>query len=131
TIAERRYVTDGLVTSDIAYFAALSAIESAAIDKESLDYIIVAHNFGDVRHDNNRSDIVPSIASRVKQKLEIENPRTVAYDVTFGCPGWLQGIIQADYYIKSGDARRVLVIGAEVLSRVCDPHDRDSMLYAD
>ncbi|MBL7137250.1 MAG: ketoacyl-ACP synthase III [Bacteroidales bacterium] len=131
TIAERRYVTDNLVTSDIAYYAAVDAIQSADIDKENLDYIIVAHNFGDVKNDNKMSDIVPSIAARVKFKLEIKNPNTIAYDLTFGCPGWLQAVIQADYFIKSGDARKILVIGAEVLSRVADPHDIDSMLYAD
>lgn len=131
TIAERRYVTSDLVTSDIAYFAAVEAIKSAKIDKEKLDYIIVAHNFGDVKDDNKRTDIVPSLAARVKHKLEIINPDTVAYDLPFGCPGWLQAIIQADYFIKSGDAKKILVIGAEVLSRVSDPHDRDSMLYAD
>jgi len=106
-------------------------LESSKVDKESLDYIIVAHNFGDVRADNKRSDFVPSLASRVKQKLGIENPKTIAYDLPFGCPGWLQGMIQADYYIKSGDAKRALVIGAETLSRISDPHDRDSMIYAD
>ena len=130
-IAERRYVTDDINTSDIAYLAAKDALQSSNIDKESLDYIIVAHNFGDVRADNKRSDFVPTLASRVKYKLEIKNPYTVAYDLPFGCPGWLQGIIQANYYIKSGDAKRVLVIGSEVLSRVSDPHDRDSMLYSD
>jgi 3-oxoacyl-[acyl-carrier-protein] synthase-3 len=67
----------------------------------------------------------------VKQKLGIKNPNTVAYDLPFGCPGWLQGMIQSDYYLKSGDARRILVIGAEILSRVSDPHDRDSMIFAD
>jgi 3-oxoacyl-[acyl-carrier-protein] synthase-3 len=119
------------VTSDIAYLAAEEAIESAKIDKEELDYIILAHNFGDVDKNNKQLDIVPSLAARVKQKLHIENPDTVAYDLPFGCPGWLQATIQADYYIKSGDAKKVLVIGADVLSRVSDPHDRDSMLYAD
>lgn len=130
-IVERRYVTDDLVTSDIAYFAALDALESSGIDRESLDYLIVAHNFGDVRADNRRSDLVPSLAARVKHKLKIHNPYTVAYDLPFGCPGWLQGVIQADYFIKSGDAKRALVIGAETLSRVSDPHDRDRMIYAD
>jgi len=131
TIAERRYVTDDLVTSDISYLSALEAIKSADIDKEDLDYIIVAHNFGDVRSDNKQLDIVPSLAARVKYKLGIKNPYTIAYDVPFGCPGWLQGIIQADYFIKSGDAKKILVIGADTLSRISDPHDRDSMIYAD
>jgi 3-oxoacyl-[acyl-carrier-protein] synthase-3 len=81
--------------------------------------------------DNIRIDILPTLASRTKQKLGIANPFTVAYDVLFGCPGWIQAIIQADYYIRSGDAKKVLVIGADVLSRISDPHDRDSMIYAD
>ena len=131
TIEERRYVTDDLLTSDIGYLAAVEAIKSAGINKEELDYIIVAHNFGDVSHDNKLVDIVPSLAARVKQKLEIVNPNAVAYDLPFGCPGWLQAVIQADYFIKSGDANKILVIGADVLSRVSDPHDMDSMLYAD
>ncbi len=131
TIVERRYVEDHVVTSDIAFWAAERAIEDAGIDQETLDYIIVAHNFGDVKYDNPRSDMVPSLAARVKHKLGIVSPHAIAYDLPFGCPGWLQGVIQADYFIRSGDARRILIIGAEVLSRVCDPHDRDSMLYAD
>ena len=130
-IMERRYVTKNLLASDIAFFAAREALESSKIDKESLDYIIVAHKFGDVRADNKRSEFVPSLAARVKHRLEIENPRTIAYDLSFGCPGWLQGMIQADYYLKAGDAQRALVIGAETLSRISDPHDRDSMIYAD
>ncbi len=131
TIEERRYVTPDLVTSDIAFFAAEAAIASAGIDKEDLDYVIVAHNFGDVRIDRKTIDIVPSLAARVKSKLQIKSPEAVAYDLPFGCPGWLQGVIQADYYIKSGDAKKALVVGAEVLSRVVDPHDRDSLLYGD
>jgi 3-oxoacyl-[acyl-carrier-protein] synthase III len=130
-IEERRYVGHKQVTSDIAFHAAEAAISSAKIDKESLDYIIVAHNFGDVLENNKRSDMVPGLSSRVKFKLGIENPYTVAYDVPFGCPGWLQALIQADYYIKSGDAKRILVIGAETLSRISDPHDIDSMIYSD
>ena len=130
-ISERRYVTDDLVASDIAAFAARDALTSAGVDPESLDYVIVAHNFGDVRADNRRSDFVPTLAARVKHRLGIVNPRTIAYDVPFGCPGWLQGVIQADYYLRSGDCRRALVIGSETLSRISDPHDRDSMIYAD
>lgn len=128
-IDERRYVPDELNTSDIAFQAAKKALDST--DKENLDYIIVAQNFGDVRADNIKSDMVPSIAARVKHKLKIKNPYTVAYDIPFGCPGWVHGLVLADYYIKSGDANKVLVIGAETLSRFSDPHDIDSMIYAD
>jgi len=130
-IEKRRYVTDDLVASDIAAEAARDAISSSRIDPESLDYVIVAHNFGDVRADNRRSEFVPSLAARVKKKLGIANPSCVAYDLPFGCPGWVQGVIQSDYYLRSGDAGRALVIGSETLSRVSDPHDRDSMIYSD
>lgn len=130
-IRERRYVTDDLVASDIAAFAAESALASSAIDRETLDYIIVAHNFGDIREHNPRSEFVPALASKVKHRLGITHPGTVTYDLAFGCAGWLQGVIQADFYIRSGQANRVMVIGTETLSRICDPHDRDSMIYAD
>jgi 3-oxoacyl-[acyl-carrier-protein] synthase III len=130
-IVERRYVDDNLVASDIAYFAAKNALESSGINMEDLDYIIVAHNFGDVKKSNPKSDLVPSLAARVKHKLGIINPFTIAFDLPFGCPGWLQGVVHANYFIKSGDAKRVMVIGAETLSRVCDPHDIDSMIYSD
>src|SRR5690606_3990268 len=130
-IEERRYVTDDQVASDIGYLAALDALNSSQTDGETIDYIIVAHNFGDVPAKNRRSDLVPALASRVKMKLGIKNPDTVCYDLPFGCAGWLQGVIQGDFYIKSGMAKKVMVIGAETLSRICDPHDRDSMIYAD
>ncbi|MDP4292009.1 MAG: ketoacyl-ACP synthase III [Bacteroidota bacterium] len=130
-IEERRYVEDKYVASDIGFFAAQDALTSSNTDKETLDYIIVAHNFGDVKKSNPKSDLVPCLAVRIKQKLGIENPNTVAYDLSFGCPGWIQAMIQADYYIRSGDAKRIMVIAAETLSRVFDPHDIDGMLYSD
>ncbi len=131
SIEERRWVTDDLLASDIATAAAREALEDWAGDPERLDYVIVAHNFGDVRHDSRRSDFCPSLAARVKHALGIANPSCVAYDLPFGCPGWLQAVIQAHYFLRSGDASRALVIGAETLSRVSDPHDRDSMIYSD
>ena len=130
-IRERRYVTDDLQTSDIASCAAAKALADADIDGETLDYIIVAHNFGDIRKENRRSEFVPALASRVKDHLKIRNPSTIAYDVVFGCPGWLQGVMNMDDLIRSGRATRAMIIGAETLSRIADPHDRDSMLYAD
>jgi len=130
-IGERRYVNKSLNTSDIAFFAAEKAIEDSKIDKEDLDYIIVAHNYGDIKHDAEQSDTVPSIASRVKYLLKIKNPSCVAYDMLFGCPGWIESVIQANAFIKSGIAKKCLVIGAEALSRVIDEHDRDSMIFSD
>lgn len=130
-IEERRYAKSHLNSSDLAYFAALKAIEDANIDPEELDYIILAHNFGDITEDSDQSDLVPCLASRVKHSLRIKNPKCVAYDILFGCPGWIQGVIQANAFIKAGIAKKCLVIGSETLSRVLDNHDRDSMIYSD
>jgi len=131
TIRERRYAEKDQVTSDLGCEAARQALDSSGIDPESLDYIVFGHNFGDVKPHSRRSDMVPALAARVKAKLKIENPRTVAVDVVFGCPGWLQGVIMCDAMIRAGDIKRAMVIGADTLSRISDPHDRDSLIYAD
>ena len=130
-IGERRYAAKELNTSDIGYLAAEQAIENSGIDREDLDYIIFAHNFGNVNYGSSQADTLPSLATRVKHNLKIKNTRCVAYDMLFGCPGWIEGMIQAKAYIQSGMAKHCLVIGAETLSRVVDPHDRDSMIYSD
>ena len=130
-IGERRYVDESLNTSDIAFYAAQRAINDASVNPEELDYIIVAHNYGDVKHNVEQSDTVPSIASRVKHLLAIKNPKCVAYDMLFGCPGWIESVIQANAFIRAGIAKKCLVIGAETLSRVVDKYDRDSMIYSD
>jgi 3-oxoacyl-[acyl-carrier-protein] synthase-3 len=64
-------------------------------------------------------------------KLHIINPACICHDVISGCPGWTQAMIVADAFIKSGFMKRGVVVGADVLSRISDPHDRDSMIYAD
>ena len=130
-IKERRYAKDELNTSDIAYLAAKKAIEDAKIDPETIDYIILAHNFGNASNNTTQIDVFPSLSVRVKNLLKIKNPKCVAYDILFGCPGWLEGMIQGYGFIKAGMAKKCLVIGAETLSRVVDVNDRDSMIFAD
>ena len=130
-IAERRYADANENTSEMASKAAVLAIKDAGIDPETIDQIIVAHNFGNVLAGTIQTDAIPAIASRVKNQLGIKNPACVAYDILFGCPGWIQGVIQADAFIKAGMAKKCLVIGAETLSRVVDVHDRDSMIFSD
>ncbi|MFY9243719.1 MAG: 3-oxoacyl-ACP synthase III family protein [Polaribacter sp.] len=130
-IEERRYARAEYTTSDLAFFASERAIEDAKIDKEKIDYIIFAHNFGDIKHGTIQGDMLPSLATRVKYRLGIANPNCVAYDILFGCPGWIEGVIQAQAFIKAGIAKKCLVIGAETLSRVIDKYDRDSMIYSD
>ncbi len=130
-IEERRYVDTDMVASDMGTIAAKRAIDDAGIDMETIDQIIVAQNFGDVQKGTIQTDIVPSLASRIKQGLGINNPGCVSYDLIFGCPGWVQGVIHAHSFIKSGMAKRCLVVATETLSRVIDMHDRDSMIYSD
>jgi 3-oxoacyl-[acyl-carrier-protein] synthase-3 len=130
-IEERRYTTDNLNASNIGYEAAKKAIEDSKVDPETLDQLIVAHNFGNVIKDTIQTAAVPSLASQLKHTLGIRNPNCIAYDILFGCPGWLQGLIQADAFFKAGMAKKALIIGTETLSRVIDMFDRDSMIFSD
>ncbi|MEI9909284.1 MAG: ketoacyl-ACP synthase III [Bacteroidota bacterium] len=130
-IEERRYTTDALNTSDIGAIAAQKAITDSGVNPEEIDQLIVAHNFGNVIKHTIQTDAVPSLASLIKHQLGIRNPHCVAYDILFGCPGWIQGVITADAFFKAGIAKKALVIGAETLSRVIDMYDRDSMIFSD
>lgn len=130
-IRERRYIPEYLNTSDIAAFAGMQALKDSGIDPETLDQVIVAHNFGDIVYQNIQSQNVPSLAGKVKHRLAIRNPQCIAYDILFGCPGWIQALIQSEAYFKAGMAKKVLIIGAETLSRIVDPCDRDSMMFSD
>lgn len=130
-IEERRYASSEINSSDMAFEAAKLAIADAGIDPETIDQIIFAHNFGNVLKDTIQIDVLPALASRVKQQLGIRNPACVAYDILFGCPGWIQGVIQGYAFILAGMAKKCLVIGSETLSRVIDVHDRDSMIFSD
>jgi len=130
-ILERRYATKGLSASQMAARAAELAIADSGMSRDSFDQLIVAHNFGDMADCHSYPAIVPSLASRVKNLLGISNPACIPYDLIFGCPGWLQGMIHADAFFKAGIAKTALIIGTETLSRVLDPHDRDSMIFSD
>lgn len=130
-IEERRYTHDGLNASDIGSIAAAAALKDSKADPEQIDQLIVAHNFGNVLKHTIQTDAVPSLANRIKHALGIRNPHCVAYDILFGCPGWVQGLIHADAFFKAGMAKKALVVGTETLSRVIDMYDRDSMIFSD
>lgn len=130
-IEERRYTSNELNASDIGFEAARLAIADSGVDPETIDQLIVAHNFGNVIKNTVQTATVPSLAAQIKNRLGIYNPDCVAYDILFGCPGWLQGLIQSDAYFKSGVANKVLIVGTETLSRVIDMYDRDSMIFSD
>lgn len=130
-IGERRYATDVERASDLGAKAAAIAVEEAGIDVNSIDLIIAAHNFGDMDKGTGRTDILPSLSSRIKHLLKVQNDACVPFDILFGCPGWLQGVLLAEMYLLSGKAKRALVVGCETLSRAVDPHDRNGMIFAD
>ena len=130
-IQQRLYAAPGMTASLMGLEAARQALDQAQIDPERLDQIIVAHNYGDMAYKGAPRDQVPSLAARIKQGLGIQNPYCIAYDVIFGCPGWLLALSQADQAIRSGAASSILVIGTETLSRVIDTSDRDAMIFAD
>jgi 3-oxoacyl-[acyl-carrier-protein] synthase III len=130
-IEERRYTSDNFNASDIGTEAARLAIEDSGIDKEAIDHIIVAHNFGNVLKNTIQTAAVPSLASLIKHSLGIKNPSCIGYDILFGCPGWVQGMIHADAFFKAGLGKTALIVGTETLSRVIDMYDRDSMIFSD
>ena len=130
-IEERRYATDDQDNAFIAYQAAEAAIKDAGIDRNTLDQIIFAHNVGNAPVGDKNLDLIPNLAARLKNKLGITNENCVAYDILFGCPGWVQGMIQTHMYFCGNGAKRTLVIGSDVLSRFVDTNDLDSMLFAD
>lgn len=130
-IEERRWIDDDMVNSDMGKIAAERAIKDSGIDKNDLDYIIVAQNFGDIAYGTNKTDIMPSLAAKIKNKLDIRNSSCIPYDMLYGCPGWIEGLRMADQFIKAGLAKNILVIGTETLSRIIDPFDRDSMIFSD
>ncbi|MFT6941338.1 MAG: 3-oxoacyl-[acyl-carrier-protein] synthase-3 [Cyclobacteriaceae bacterium] len=129
-IKERRY-EESHDTSFMATQAALNAFENSGIEVESLGGIIIAHNFGNIGPDGTQGHMIPNLAAKVKHDLGIKNARCFAFDVLYGCPGWLLAMNQAHQSIQLGAAKSVLVIGVESLSRVVDHHDVDAMLFGD
>jgi 3-oxoacyl-[acyl-carrier-protein] synthase-3 len=121
-IESRRFVSDGQLTSDLATFAAKDALNSADLSVDDIDIIIVATTTPDC--------IFPSTATRVQHKLGMK--KGLAFDVSAVCAGFLVALNVADSYIRSGYAKRIMVIGAEVLSRLLDMNDRRTcVLFAD
>ena len=131
-IRERRYIGKEEESIDLLKDAALKAIADAKLSPNELEGIIVAHNAGNAR--SNRGDCfhtVPNVAALLKNTLGVANKHCPAYDILFGCPGWVEGMIQAHRMIRLGEAKHVLVCGIEVASRFLDPFDVDSMLMGD
>lgn len=130
-IRERRYVPFDQDSIALMADASRLAVEDAGLHANDLSGIIVAHNAGNMVPDTGAFHPVPNLAARLKNSLRCTNHECFAYDILFGCPGWLQGIVQAHQAIRNGDAQHVLVTGLEIASRMLDPHDVDSMILGD
>lgn len=130
-IRERRYIPFDEDSTRLMTGASQRALDDAGIDAGQLSGIIVAHNAGNMIPQTGAFHTVPNLAAALKHLLDCKNYNCFAYDILFGCPGWLQAVIQAHQSILSGDSTHILVTGLEVASRLLDPHDVDSMILAD
>lgn len=121
-IRARHIAADDQKTSDLAYLASLKAIESAGIEVSELDLIIVATTTPDM--------VFPSTACILQEKLGV--PGIPAFDVQAVCAGFMYALVTANNYIKAGMAKKVLVVGAELMSRILDWDDRRTcVLFGD
>jgi len=122
-IHERHIAADDETTSDLALQASLRAIEAAGIKADDIDLVVVATTSPD--------QIFPSTACILQDKLGIKN-RGAAFDIQAVCGGFVYAINTADLYIRGGQAKTALVVGAEVLSRMLDWNDRTTcVLFGD
>lgn len=121
-ISERRIAAPDQATCDLAEMAARDAIATAGIDPASIDLIIVATTTPD--------RVFPSTACLLQNRLNIHG--CAAFDIQAVCTGFVYALSVADKFIKTGAARRALVIGAETMSRIVDWNDRStSILFGD
>ncbi len=121
-IAQRHIAADGELTSDLAFAAAVQALEHAGIAASDLDLIVLATSTPD--------ETFPATAVKVQHRLGMT--RGAAFDVQAVCSGFVYALAIADNFIKAGQARTVLVIGAETFSRILDWTDRQTcVLFGD
>ncbi len=130
-ISERRYVPFDQDSVPFMVETALKTISDSGLEVNDIGGIIVAHNAGNMLVGHKAWHPVPNMAALLKNKINSTNHNCFAYDILFGCPGWVQGLVQAHQSIQMGEADNILVVGVEVASRLVDPHDLDSMIFAD
>ncbi len=121
-IHQRHVAAEGELTSDLATHAARQALERAGISAQSVDLIVMATTTAD--------DTFPAAAVTVQQKLGAH--QAFGFDVQAACSGFVYALGVADNFIRSGQVKTALVIGAETMSRLLDPDDRGtSVLFGD
>lgn len=122
-IQERHFAADDQKSSDLAYEASIKAIEAAGINAADIDLIVVATTSPDMAF--------PSTACILQHKLGITNG-SPAFDMQAVCGGFIYALNTADLYIRGGQAKTALVVGAEVISRMLDWNDRTTcVLFGD
>ena len=118
----RHIAADNEYTSDLAYKAGLAALENAGVSPSDIDLVLVGTTTPDL--------IFPNVACLVQEKLGIN--ACPAFSVEAACSGFLYGLVVADQFVRLGQARRALVIGAETMSRIIDWTDRETcVLFGD
>jgi 3-oxoacyl-[acyl-carrier-protein] synthase-3 len=121
-IQQRHIVAKGEMTSDLALQAARNALHAAKIDAHDLDLIVVATTTPD--------ETFPATATRLQARLGMKHG--AAFDVQAVCSGFIYGMAVADNFIKAGQAKTVLLVGAESMSRLLDWKDRTTcVLFGD
>ncbi len=121
-IEERHIAGDDEATSDLAYHAAVAAIENAGLTPADIDFVLVGTTTPDL--------IFPNVACLLQEKLGIRG--SPAFSIEAACSGFLYSLIVADQFVRSGQAKRALVIGAETMSRIIDWTDRETcVLFGD
>ncbi len=121
-ITQRHIAAEGEMTSDLALHAARSALDNAGLKADDIDLIIVATTTPD--------RTFPATAAILQQKLGSRHG--VAFDLQAVCSGFVFAVTTADTYLKTGMAKRALVVGAEVFSRILDWQDRTTcVLFGD
>jgi 3-oxoacyl-[acyl-carrier-protein] synthase-3 len=117
-IKQRRLVGENETAATMGYEASLKALDAAGIDASQLDMIVCATTSGRYA--------LPSSACEIQKLLQVDN--IPAFDVAAACAGYCYALSIADQYIKSGMAKRILVIGTDCLSRLIDPKDRSMVI---
>ncbi|SIQ76652.1 3-oxoacyl-[acyl-carrier-protein] synthase-3 [Aeromonas sp. RU39B] len=117
-IRERRIADEGESVASLGYKAALRALDAAGLTAADLDLIVLATTSAE--------NAFPAAACELQAMLGVTG--IPAFDVAAACAGFTYAFSVADQFIKSGAARHVLVVGADVLSRMCDPHDRSTII---
>ena len=122
-IVERRMAEENQTTSDLAAIAAKKALEDAKLTPDDIDLIIVGTNSPDM--------IYPATACLVQDKIGAAG-KCAAFDLQAGCTGWVYSTVVGSQFIQTGAYKHVLVIGAEVITRLMDPTDRGTyVLFGD